>query len=75
MYKRVKKFVMKVSVYPGSALSLYLFQLIMDEFTQIVQNKAPWCRIFADDVILVIKNAYVLETKLERWQQTLEKKD
>lgn len=47
----------------------------MDEFTKIIQNEAFWYRTFADDVVLVVENAHVLEGKLERQREVLEKNE
>lgn len=34
-------------------LSLYLFVLVIDDFTRHIQNKASWCILFADYSILI----------------------
>lgn len=63
----------KVCVYKGLTLNLYLFSLVMDEPTKRVQDEAAWRMMFADNTILVYKNTNGLEGKLERWWDVLEK--
>jgi hypothetical protein len=46
-------FPINIRLHQGSALSPYLFALMMDEVTKDIQNSISWCMFFADDVILV----------------------
>jgi hypothetical protein len=46
-------FPIKIGLHQGSALSLYLFALVMDEVTRDIQGDIPWCLLFVDDVVLV----------------------
>lgn len=36
----------------GLALSSYLFALVMDEHTRLIQDEVHWCMIFEDDIML-----------------------
>ncbi|GJN20677.1 hypothetical protein PR202_gb08080 [Eleusine coracana subsp. coracana] len=56
----------------GSALSPYLFALVMDEVTREIQSDVPWCMLFADDVVLVDESRDGVNRKLELWRHTLE---
>ncbi|KAI5715762.1 hypothetical protein M8J77_021986 [Diaphorina citri] len=44
----------------------------MDVMTLNVKDEAPWCMMFADDVILAGESASILTRKLERWREELE---
>ena len=44
-------FSITVGLHKGSALSSYLFALVMDELTRHMQDEVPWCMLFADDIL------------------------
>jgi Reverse transcriptase (RNA-dependent DNA polymerase) len=68
-------FPIKIGLHQGSALSSYIFTLMMDEITNDIQGDIPWCMFFADDVVLIDENIIGVDQKLELWKQTLESKD
>ena len=85
MYKNVMTFVrtcggdttdfpINIGLHQGSALSPYLFALVMDEVTRDIQGDIPWCMLFADDVVLVDESRAGVNRKLELWRRTLESK-
>jgi Reverse transcriptase (RNA-dependent DNA polymerase) len=49
-------FSIKIGLHQGSALSPYIFTLVMDEITKDIQEDIPWCMLFADDVVLIDEN-------------------
>ena len=63
-------FPIRIELHQGSALSPYLFALVMDEVTRDI----PWCMLFADDVVLVDESRTGVNQKLELWRETLESK-
>ncbi|WVZ58983.1 hypothetical protein U9M48_009193 [Paspalum notatum var. saurae] len=67
-------FPINIGLHQGSALSPYLFALVMDEVTRDIQGDIPWCMLFADDVVLVDESQAGVNRKLELWRQTLESK-
>jgi hypothetical protein len=67
-------FPINIGLHQGSALSAYLFALMMDEVTRDIQGGIPWCMLFADDVILVDESRTEVDQKLELWRRTLEAK-
>ena len=47
----------KIGVHQGSALSPYLFILVLDEILKGVVKDVPWCMLFADDMIVIADTA------------------
>jgi hypothetical protein len=64
-----------IVLHQGSNLSPYLFALVIDEVTGVIQGDIPWCMFFADDVVLVYESREGVNRKLELWRQTLESKE
>jgi Reverse transcriptase (RNA-dependent DNA polymerase) len=46
-------FPIKIRLHQESALSPYIFTLVMDEITKDIQGNIPWCILFTDDVVLI----------------------
>ena len=67
MYGNTDYFPIKIGLHQGSALSPYLFALVMDEVTRNIQGDIPWCMLFADDVVLVDESRAGVNRKLELW--------
>jgi hypothetical protein len=67
-------FSIKIGLSQGSALSPYLFALVMDEVTRDIKSDILWCMLFADDVVLVDESRAGVNRKLELWRRTLESK-
>nr|GEZ28542.1 retrovirus-related Pol polyprotein LINE-1 [Tanacetum cinerariifolium] len=61
-------FPVEVSLHQGSAISPYLFTLILDELSRGIQENIPWCMIFADDIVLIAESAEGLNNRLERFE-------
>ena len=45
-------FPIRIELHQGSALSPYLFTLVMNEVTRDIKGDISWCMLFADDVVL-----------------------
>ena len=67
-------FTVEVGLHQGSALSPFLFAIIMDVLTEGVRKSAPWQMLFADDVVLCAQERKELEEELEKWRDALEKR-
>ena len=67
-------FEVRVGLHQGSALSPFLFAIIVDVLTKDVRKEAPWDMMFADDVVLCREDKEKLEVSLERWRKVFEER-
>ncbi|KAL4201362.1 hypothetical protein AMTRI_Chr02g215670 [Amborella trichopoda] len=68
------EFSVTIVLHQGSALSLYLFVLVIDGLARQLQDEVPWCMLFADGILLIDKTQNDINTKLELWRDALESK-
>jgi hypothetical protein len=66
------KFSIIIELHLESTLSSYNFTLVLDVFTEHIQELATRCIFFADDVVMVGKSREELNGKLETMRQALE---
>ena len=67
-------FKVEVGLHQGSALSPFLFAIVMERLTEEVRTDSPWTMMFADDIVLVSDSREQVEDRLERWRSALEKR-
>ena len=67
-------FGVEVALHQGSALSPYLFLLLMDVLTQDVRNDVPGSMMFADDIVLCGDDETDVTEYLETWGKALEER-
>ena len=66
-----KDFTISLGLLQGSALSPFLFALVLDELTRGIQDEVPWCMLFADDIVLIDETRQGVNDRLESWRRTL----
>ena len=69
-----ESFKVKVGLHQGSALSPFLFAVIMDRLTDEVRRKPPWTMLFADDIVICEETKEEVERRLESWKYALERR-
>ena len=57
-----------IGLHQGSALSPFLFAIVINELTRALQDEIPWCMLFADDIVLVDETSAGVNAKLELWR-------
>ena len=68
-----ESFKVKVGLHQGSALSPFLFAVIMDRLTNEVKREPPWTMLF-DDIVICKETREEVELRLESWRYALEKR-
>ena len=68
------KFNVEVGLHQGSALSPYLFLILMDVLTERVRKEAPKSMLFADDIVLCGDKDVDMTEYLESWRKALEER-
>ncbi|XP_070002418.1 secreted RxLR effector protein 78-like [Nicotiana sylvestris] len=63
-----KHFPVVMRLHQGSALSPFLFALVMDALTYHIQGDVPWCMLFADDIVLIDEMRVGVYERLEVWR-------
>ena len=59
-------FRVRIGVHQGSALSPYLFKLVLDEILKGVIKEVPWCMMFADAMVVIANSAEETNGMLEK---------
>lgn len=67
-------FKVKVGLHQGSALSPFLFAMVMDRLTDGIREEPPWTVMFADDIVMCSESREQVEVSLEGWRYALERR-
>ena len=70
-----ESFKVKVGLYQGSALSPFLFAVIMDRLTDEVRREPLWTMLFADDIVICEEIRKEVEQRIECWRYALERRE
>ena len=65
-------FKVEIGLHQGSALSPFLFAMVIDRLTDEVMQESPWNMVFADDIVISSESKEQVERSLERWRYALE---
>ncbi|KAK3514257.1 hypothetical protein QTP70_012095 [Hemibagrus guttatus] len=71
---QTEEFKVEVGLHQGSALSPFLFAMVMDQLSEEVRQESPWTMMFADDIVICSESREQVEENLERWRFALERR-
>ncbi|KAK3565958.1 hypothetical protein QTP86_023364 [Hemibagrus guttatus] len=71
---QTEEFNVEVGLHQGSALSPFLFAIVMDQLSEEVRQESPWTMMFADDIVICSESREQVEENLERWRFMLERR-
>ena len=63
----------EVGLHQDSALSPLLFVIIIYVITEDIEEGTPWAMLFADDLVLCDPDREMVDLRLERWRECMEK--
>ena len=68
-----ESFKVKAGLHQGSALSPFLFAVIMDRLTNEIRREPLWTILFADNIVICKETREKVEWRLESWKYALER--
>ncbi|MCJ8736396.1 hypothetical protein PDJAM_G00258050 [Pangasius djambal] len=71
---QTEEFKVEVGLHQGSALSPFLFAMVMDQLSEEVRQESPYKMMFADDIVICSESREQVEENLERWRFALERR-
>ncbi|KAK3510464.1 hypothetical protein QTP70_008662 [Hemibagrus guttatus] len=71
---QTEEFKVEVGLHQGSALSPFLFAIVMDQLSEEVRQESPWTMMFADDIVICSESREQAEENPERWRFALERR-
>ncbi|KAK3506797.1 hypothetical protein QTP70_028366 [Hemibagrus guttatus] len=71
---QTEEFKVEVGLHQGSALSPFLFAIVMDQLSEEVRQESPWTMMFADDIVICSEIREQVEENVERWRFALERR-
>ncbi|KAK3531759.1 hypothetical protein QTP70_028291 [Hemibagrus guttatus] len=71
---QTEEFKVEVGLHQGSALSPFMFAIVMDQLSEEVRQESPWTMMFADDIVICSESREQVEENLERWRFALERR-
>ncbi|KAK3553196.1 hypothetical protein QTP86_031776 [Hemibagrus guttatus] len=71
---QTEEFNVEVGLHQGSALSPFLFAIVMDQLSEEVRQESPWTMMFADDIVICSESREQVDENLERWRFALERR-
>ncbi|KAK3542099.1 hypothetical protein QTP86_014016 [Hemibagrus guttatus] len=71
---QTEEFKVEVRLHQGSALSPFLFAIVMDQLTEEVRQESPWTMMFAGDIVICSESREQVEECLERWRFALKRR-
>ncbi|KAK3514670.1 hypothetical protein QTP70_021577 [Hemibagrus guttatus] len=71
---QTEEFKVEVVLHQGSALSPFLFAIVIDQLSEEVRQESPWTMMFADDIVICSESRGQVKENLERWRFALERR-
>ncbi|KAK3546072.1 hypothetical protein QTP70_019989, partial [Hemibagrus guttatus] len=71
---QTEEFKVEVGLHQGSALSPFLFAMVMDQLSEEFRLESTWTMMFAHDIVICSESRKQVEENLKRWRFALERR-
>ncbi|KAK3539374.1 hypothetical protein QTP70_003859 [Hemibagrus guttatus] len=71
---QTEEFKVEVGRHQGSALSPFLFAIVMNQLSEEIRPESPWTMMVEDDIVICSESREQVEESLERWRFALERR-
>lgn len=72
VFGETEQFEVKTGLHQGSALSPFLFVLVLDVLSENIRRQDKWEMLFADDLVITAETEEELQRRVLEWQERLE---
>ena len=73
-YGETEAFPVEVGLHQGSALSPFLFLVVIDTLTRELRDNELWELLFADDLVIIADTEEEVQERFSMWKRALEQK-
>ena len=73
MYGKTQEFEIGVGLHQGSALSPFLFVVVLDTLTEQIGMQGIWEILYVDDLVIMAKTKEDLQRRIFEWLNSMER--
>ncbi|XP_064080645.1 uncharacterized protein LOC135197512 [Macrobrachium nipponense] len=68
-----ENFEVRVGLHQRSALSPFLFVMVMDVLSEVIRNEELWELLYTNDLVIIAENEEDIQRTVGEWKESLER--